>query len=74
MYKWYWPPEYAQIWNLIDKDKLNIKKTSLEQIFKSGIFDSIKDTWSKPSCKDGKLKVCALKCGKELDQFGDQFK
>ena len=74
MYKWYWPPKAAQIWDFIDKEKISIKKTSLEQVFKSGIFDRIKNSWSKPSCKEGKLKVCALKCGKELDQFGDQFK
>lgn len=74
MYKWYLHPKSTQIWKLINKDKLNIKRASLEQIFKSGIFDNIKNTWDKSSCKEGKLRVCALKCGEELDQFGDQFK
>ncbi len=74
MYKWYLAPKSAQIWELIDKDEININKKSLNDIFKSGIFNKIQDTWVKPSTDEGKLKTCALKCGKELDQFGDQFK
>lgn len=74
MYKWFLPEKSTQIWELIDKDKININKKTLRQIFNSGIFDEIKDTWTKESIWDGKLKTCALKCGKELDQFGDQFK
>ena len=74
MYKWYLPPESTQVWELIDKDSINIKKKSLVGIFMAGIFDNIQATWAKPSIDDGKLKTCALKCGQEMDQFGDQFK
>jgi len=74
MYKWYLPPNSTQIWDLIDKDKMNINKTSLYAIFKTNIFDKIRDTWAEPSVELGKIKTCALKCGQELDQFGDQFK
>ncbi len=74
MYKWYWPEKYSEIWDIINKDKISIKKTSLANIFKSGIFKDIKDTWTIDTLYEGKLKTCALKCGKELDQFGDQFK
>lgn len=74
MYKWYLPPNSAQVWELIDKDKININKTSLSNVFNSGIFEDIQNTWAKPSTDEGKLKVCALKCGKELDPFGDQYK
>jgi len=74
MYKWYFPPKSTQIWELIDKRNLNIHSSSIQEIFDSGIFNDIQDTWSKPTIQSGKLKTCALKCGKELDQFGDQFK
>ena len=74
MYKWYLPPNSTQIWELIDKNKLSIHKNSLQQIFDSGIFKEIQDTWSKATVWGGKLKTCALKCGVELDQFGDQYR
>jgi len=74
MYKWYLPPNSTQVWELIDKNKININKVSLYNIFKSGMFDEIQDTWSKPSTDEGKLKTCALKCGVEMDQFGDQYR
>jgi len=74
MYKWYLPPQSSQIWELIDKNSLNINEKSLLGIFVSGIFDKIQDTWAKPSIDEGKLRVCALKCGQELDPFGDQYK
>jgi len=74
MYKWYWPEKYSEIWKIINKDTINIKKNTIEDIFNSNIFEDIKNTWSINSLNEGKLKTCALKCGKELDQFGDQFK
>ena len=74
MYKWYLPPNSSQVWELIDKDLININKKSLIGIFMAGIFDKIQETWGEPSVELGKLKTCALKCGQELDQFGDQFK
>ena len=74
MYKWYLPPNTTQVWELIDKNKININNTSLYNIFKGGIFNEIQETWARPSTDEGKLKVCALKCGQEMDQFGDQYK
>jgi len=74
MYKWYLPPKSTEIWKIIDKDKISIKNNTLQEIFDSGIFKDIKESWTKQSLKDGKLKTCSLKCGKELDQFGDQYK
>jgi len=74
MYKWYLPPNSSDVWQFIDKEKLSIKKNSLEAILKSGIFDKIKSSWFKPTIHEGKLKTCALKCGKEFDQFGGQYK
>ena len=74
MYKWYLPPNSSDVWQFIDKEKLSIKKNSLQRVFKSGIFDKIKSSWCKPTIREGKLKTCALKCGKEFDQFGGQYK
>lgn len=78
MYKWWHKdPKVEQIWEFIDraggKDKINAKIHSLEDIFKTGIFEDIEASWSKPSCKDGKLKVCSMKCGTEFDPFVKQF-
>jgi MoaA/NifB/PqqE/SkfB family radical SAM enzyme len=78
MYKWWHAdPKVEQIWSLIDqiggKEKLNTKQ-GLGKVFDTGIFDLIEASWSKSSCNDGKLKVCSMKCGKELDLFNDQFK
>lgn len=78
MYKW-WQKDYRaeQIWNFIDKiggkEKLNAKTNTLDDIFNSGFFELIEKSWDKPSCKDGKLKVCSMKCGIELDLFKGQF-
>lgn len=77
MYKWYLPKKSTEIWYMIDKnrDEINIKKNNLYSILEfNNTFKNIKDSWDKKSLRDGKLKTCALKCGKELDQFGDQFK
>lgn len=78
MYKWWHKdPKVEQIWRFIDdaggKQKLNAKQ-GLEKVFQSGIFESIADSWNKSSCGDGKLKVCAMKCGLEWDPFAEQFK
>ncbi len=74
MYKWYMPAKSSEIWDFIREKNLNIKNTSLTNIFNSGIFDEIEESWHKPTIWEGKLKTCALKCGVELDQFGDQYK
>lgn len=77
MYKWYLPEKSTQIWEIINKvdiENINIKYKSLQDIFNSGVFEEIQSRWNLDSCNDGKLKTCAIKCGLELDQFGDQFK
>ena len=75
MYKW-WnkDPKVEQIWDFIpDKSALDARK-GLSKVFDSGIFEDIQNSWSKPSCADGKLKVCSMKCGAEFDPFAEQFK
>lgn len=79
MYKWWHKdPKVEQIWNFIDsaggKDAINAKKHGLKKVFDTGIFENIENSWNITGCDNGKLKVCAMKCGTEFDPFGDQFK
>lgn len=78
MYVWYWSPQGGQIWqaiNQIGKDKLNAKEYSLESIVNGLYFqDIIPNSWSKKSCADGKLQVCAKTCGIKNDVFSEQFR
>lgn len=75
MYKWWHKdPRVEQIWNYIgDKSSIDARQ-GLDQVFATGIFDNIEASWNKSSCKEGKLKVCATKCGAEWDPFAEQFK
>lgn len=74
MYKWWHEDPYVeQIWDFIpDKKKLNAKH-GLKKVFDTGIFENIKNSWEEPSCSEGKLKVCSMKCGAEFDPFTEQF-
>jgi MoaA/NifB/PqqE/SkfB family radical SAM enzyme len=75
MYKWWHKnPKVEQIWDFIpDKSVLDARK-GLSKVFDSSIFEDIQNSWSKPSCGTGKLKVCSMKCGAEFDPFAEQFK
>jgi MoaA/NifB/PqqE/SkfB family radical SAM enzyme len=74
MYKWWHEdPKIEQIWSFINnKSKINAKN-GLHKVFASGIFETIEQSWKKTSCEDGRLKVCAMKCGIEFDPFSAQF-
>jgi MoaA/NifB/PqqE/SkfB family radical SAM enzyme len=78
MYVWYWTPRGGQIWNLIDqvgKDNLNAKLHSLESVVNGEFMqDLVPNSWTKPSCADGKLAVCAKTCGVKYDAFAEQFR
>lgn len=79
MYKWWQPdPKVEQIWDFIDeiggKDMLNAKYFGIKGVFDTGIMDNIQASWDKKSIEDGKLGVCAMKCGTEFDPFAEQFK
>lgn len=78
MYKWWHKdPKVEQIWDHIDKaggkEFLDATK-GLDKVFDTGIFDSIQRSWDIQGCDNGKLKVCAMKCGAEFDPFAAQFK
>ena len=75
MYKWWHKdPKVEQIWNFIPNKSVLDARKGLSKVFDTGIFEDIQNSWSKPSCSDGKLKVCSMKCGAEFDPFAEQFK
>ena len=74
MYKWWHKdPKVEQIWDFIPDKTVLDARNGLQAVFDTGIFDTIHNSWNKPSCADGKLKVCAMKCGAEFDPFAEQF-
>lgn len=78
MYKW-WHKDYRveQIWDYIDdaggKSGINVIENDLEAVMDGTLLDSIEQSWYKNSIQEGKLGVCAMKCGEEFDPFGAQF-
>lgn len=74
MYKWWHKdPKVEQIWDFIPDKTVLDARNGLQAVFDTGIFDAIYNSWNKPSCAAGKLKVCAMKCGAEFDPFAEQF-
>ncbi len=79
MYKW-WHKDYRaeQIWDHIDRvggvSAINVIENDLQHIMEGPLLDSIESSWKLSSIKEGKLGVCAMKCGSEFDPFEEQFK
>jgi hypothetical protein len=78
MYVWYWKPKGGQIWSAIDEvglDSLDLKQNDIKDVINGRfIQDVIPSSWTKPSCAEGKLAVCAKTCGEKYDMFAGQFK
>lgn len=78
MYVWYWKEQGGQIWEAINAtglDSLDVKKYNLKDVVEGQfIQETIPNSWSKPSCAEGKLAVCAKTCGTKYDAFAEQFK
>ena len=79
MYKWWHKdPKVEQIWDFIDnaggKEMLNAKYFGIQGVFDSGIMRDIQSSWKLKSIKEGKLGVCAMKCGTEFDPYAEQFR
>tara|TARA_B100000029_G_scaffold424498_1_gene432329 strand:- start:1238 stop:2299 length:1062 start_codon:yes stop_codon:yes gene_type:complete len=73
-YKWYLKPREAPIWKLIgDPNNISLRKHTLKEIVEGPFFKAIEDSWSCSSIKDGKLKVCANKCGIGFDAYKAQW-
>lgn len=80
LYKWWHPdPKVEQIWSIIDAvggaDAINAKIHGLQAVVDdTELLSTIENSWSNQSLRDGKLGVCANKCGTEFDAFNMQFK
>jgi hypothetical protein len=79
MYKW-WHKDYKveQIWDFIDqaggKKGIDVINSRLSDVINnSGLLQNITNSWELDSLPNGKLGVCAQKCGTEFDPFGEQF-
>jgi sulfatase maturation enzyme AslB (radical SAM superfamily) len=77
LYVWYLPERSAPIWSLLDsvggKKAIDARVMPLDEIVNGPFFRLVEASWSKPSCREGKLKVCAKTCGTEFDPFRAQF-
>lgn len=80
MYKW-WHDDYKteQVWDFIDGaggvSAINVITNDLKTVMNEGtILTSIENSWSKSSIQNGKLGVCAQKCGTGFDAFAEQYK
>ena len=79
MYKW-WHKDYRveQIWDYIDraggKQGIDVINNDLQSVIEGSLLEDIKNSWNLPSIEQGKLGVCAMKCGSEFDPFAEQFK
>ena len=63
-----------QIRKLVDKygeDSLNLYKTDLQDIFESGFWQEIVDSWSK-TLAEGRIFECAMTCGRRFNKVWDQ--
>jgi len=79
MYKWWHKdPKVEQIWDHIDtaggKDGINVIDNNIEDVVNGTLVSSISNSWALSSIADGKLGVCAQKCGSDFDPFAEQFK
>lgn len=79
MYKWWHKdPRVEQIWEFIDraggKQGIDVISNNLEDVINGNLLSDIEDSWNLESIEQGKLGVCAMKCGSEFDPFGAQFK
>lgn len=76
MYPWYYMTKRTQIWKIINKiglEKINALNSSLEEIIEGSYFNLIEESWSKKSCSEGKLRVCAKTCGETIETFSKQY-
>lgn len=78
MYVWYWKSQGGQIWDAINQaglDSLDLRVHDVNDVINGKfIQEVIPESWSKPSCAEGKLAVCAKTCGAKYDAFAQQFK
>lgn len=79
MYKWWHSdPRVEQIWDFIDraggKKGISVIENRLQDVMNGPLLKDIEASWAIEGLSNGKLGVCAMKCGEEFDPFAEQFK
>jgi MoaA/NifB/PqqE/SkfB family radical SAM enzyme len=78
MYVWYYTNEGSQVWDYIHEagiDTIDTRSYSVKDIVDGNYFQKIiPESWTKPSCADGKNSMCAKICGTKFSAFDEQFK
>lgn len=64
-------PEVRKFYGDFNFNDLN--KHTMEEVFATGIFERVEQSWSCNSIAEGKLKVCARSCPKHNNFFKAQF-
>ncbi len=77
IYVWYIPKESSEVWKIIKEtggiENINAKNLPIEEIVTGDFFNRIEKSWSINNIDNGRLKVCSKTCGKNFDQFRDQY-
>lgn len=76
MYLWWQQvdPPVVQMLNANGgKEAIDARNIPIEDIVNGPFFTAIKNSWTKSSCANGKLAVCAKTCGTDFDQFKSQY-
>lgn len=64
----------GDIWNFLsDKQSINAKARTIEQIINDSYITTFSDNWSKPSVKEGLCEVCVKNCSATADAQSAQF-
>jgi MoaA/NifB/PqqE/SkfB family radical SAM enzyme len=58
---------------IIDKDKIDLKKYTIEEIMNTDHFYDLENKWKLTSIKEGKPLVCAKQCGKNNNLWKSQY-
>lgn len=79
MYKWWHSdPRVEQIWDFVDraggKQGISVIENRIRDVMAGPLLKDIESSWSIEGIENGKLGVCAMKCGNEFDPFAEQFK
>ena len=56
------------------QEGIDVIDNDLEDVMNGNLLFDIENSWSINGVKNGKLGVCAMKCGTEFDPFAEQFK
>ena len=58
----------------VQEEPINTEENTIEDVMNGRLLVGIQSSWNLPSIEQGKLGVCAMKCGTEFDPFAEQFK